>query len=202
MSELNCRKLSWCQRIAGWGPPTPHIWCQKCGECGSGVRVRRKHRRKTSMDNTTASAVRGHQGLPSQGRQSSGCSLSCKRKRIQSYFHAKRLTDIPGRNPVYLKVRCSNKVTPTSFLNKGSCQPPNPRHRPGTVDVAHCGQHTVGIQVTILPGPASYPGESPPPTVGPRAPLFGLPAKPGEGLRNSLPTLFPSADVSAEASQL
>lgn len=137
MSELNCRKLSWCHRIAGWGPLTPHIWCQKCGECGSGVRVRRKHRRKTSMDNATASAVRGHQGLPSQGRQSSGCSLSCKRQRIQSYFHAKRLTDIPGRNPVYLKVRCSNKVTPTSFLNKGSCQPPNPHHRPGTADVAH-----------------------------------------------------------------
>ena len=83
------------------------------------------------MDNATASAVRGHQGLPSQGRQSSGCSLSCKRQGIQSYFHAKQLTNIPGRNPVYLKVRCSNKSSHTNiFPKQGQLPAPKPSSSP------------------------------------------------------------------------
>lgn len=57
---------------------------------------------------------RGHRGSPSRGRRSSACSPSCK-TRGPVLCHAKQVTNVPGRDPVYVKVVCShkNEVTPT-----------------------------------------------------------------------------------------
>lgn len=67
------------------------------------ARDRRRHRRKAVSCHLPRAT-----GLPSRGRQSSGCSPSCKTG-SRSYFYANQLTNVPGRNPVYVQRQKSHQ---------------------------------------------------------------------------------------------
>lgn len=57
-TELNCRILNWCHRELFGVGKNPHIWCQKCCEGDSSMRVKEQHIGKWSFSFTNAQCLK------------------------------------------------------------------------------------------------------------------------------------------------